>query len=209
MSDQPDADAFVRGILREPADRVRRLVFADWLEERGRPPDIAWAEYLRLQAEMEVLPVGDSAVAELRERADTRRPVIRARLTLPARSVRWRFFHLLRLLPSERIRIRLVGADLSPYFGDWDLESVSHECRLIPVGIEDDTVAFASPHAPHLDIASKLAFVINRRVIVFHADENEVGRAVFEFFRDRPTAPFRDRRFVFESTGPIDFGDFV
>jgi uncharacterized protein (TIGR02996 family) len=30
-----EAMAFVRGILANPTDRLRRLVFADWLEEQG------------------------------------------------------------------------------------------------------------------------------------------------------------------------------
>ena len=35
MTSHPDADAFMRAILRDPADVTTRLVFADWLEETG------------------------------------------------------------------------------------------------------------------------------------------------------------------------------
>ena len=40
----PEEDAFVQAILEEPGDEGLRLIFADWLEERGDP----LGEYLRL-----------------------------------------------------------------------------------------------------------------------------------------------------------------
>ncbi len=41
-------DAFLAAILAEPRDDTPRLVFADWLEERGGPGDAARAEFIRL-----------------------------------------------------------------------------------------------------------------------------------------------------------------
>lgn len=43
-----DEDAFLRKLLDSPADDVVRLVYADWLDERG---DTAKAEFLRLETE--------------------------------------------------------------------------------------------------------------------------------------------------------------
>lgn len=44
-----DGDALVRGILAAPSDDAPRLVYADWLEELGRPED---AEFIRVQIEL-------------------------------------------------------------------------------------------------------------------------------------------------------------
>jgi len=42
-----DEDAFLARIAATPADDVARLVYADWLEERGDAESAAKAEYLR------------------------------------------------------------------------------------------------------------------------------------------------------------------
>jgi uncharacterized protein (TIGR02996 family) len=42
-----DEDAFLARIAATPADDVARLVYADWLEERGDPMSAAKAEFLR------------------------------------------------------------------------------------------------------------------------------------------------------------------
>ena len=44
-----DELALLRGILHHPHCDVRRLAYADWLDERGTPPDAARAEFIRLQ----------------------------------------------------------------------------------------------------------------------------------------------------------------
>src|SRR5262245_23761249 len=57
-----DEDAFIQAILADPGDNAARLVYADWLDERGDPR----AEYLRrlcVRAE----PANDSACARFRE----------------------------------------------------------------------------------------------------------------------------------------------
>jgi uncharacterized protein (TIGR02996 family) len=47
-----DEDAFLRAILADPADAAARLVYADWLEERGDERSCAKAEFLRLEAKL-------------------------------------------------------------------------------------------------------------------------------------------------------------
>ena len=49
MDDLDDREAFLRGIFADPASDLPRLVFADWLDERG---EAAWAELIRLQCEL-------------------------------------------------------------------------------------------------------------------------------------------------------------
>jgi carbon storage regulator len=51
----PEERAFLRAIEDRPDDEATRLVFADWLEERGDP----LSELLRLQCGVARLPVGD------------------------------------------------------------------------------------------------------------------------------------------------------
>lgn len=48
----PDARAFLAKIKSEDADDTSRLVFADWLEERGEPHLEAWGHFIRAQVEM-------------------------------------------------------------------------------------------------------------------------------------------------------------
>jgi uncharacterized protein (TIGR02996 family) len=45
-------DAFLQAILRDPNDEPTRLVYADWLEERGDPQSLARGEFLRLDHEL-------------------------------------------------------------------------------------------------------------------------------------------------------------
>jgi uncharacterized protein (TIGR02996 family) len=47
-----DEDAFLRQILQAPADDTPRLVYADWLDERGDPVSVAKAEFLRTQHQL-------------------------------------------------------------------------------------------------------------------------------------------------------------
>jgi len=48
MDDLDDREAFLRGIFADPDSDLPRLVFADWLDERG---EAAWAELIRLQCQ--------------------------------------------------------------------------------------------------------------------------------------------------------------
>src|SRR5437764_761726 len=60
-------EGFLRAILEEPDDDGLRLIYADWLEERGDPR----AEFIRVQCGLATLPPGDDRrpSLEARERA--------------------------------------------------------------------------------------------------------------------------------------------
>jgi uncharacterized protein (TIGR02996 family) len=73
--------AFLDAILDAPDDDTPRLVYADWLEERGRPPDRARAEFIRAQCEAERLPEGEPRQVAL---------TVRAGELLAAHGARWR-----------------------------------------------------------------------------------------------------------------------
>lgn len=49
MSDEDLDNAFLAAIREHPEDDAPRLIFADWLEERGRSSDAAHAEFIRIQ----------------------------------------------------------------------------------------------------------------------------------------------------------------
>jgi uncharacterized protein (TIGR02996 family) len=51
-----EEDAFIEAILEHPGDDASRLVYADWLEERGDPTSIAKAQFLRTTEEWAKLP---------------------------------------------------------------------------------------------------------------------------------------------------------
>jgi uncharacterized protein (TIGR02996 family) len=61
----PDEIAFLHTILERPRDDAPRLVYADWLEERG---DTARAEFIRVQIELANLPPADPRRAALQQR---------------------------------------------------------------------------------------------------------------------------------------------
>ena len=46
MDDADEREAFLKAIFDAPADDLPRLVFADWLDERG---ECSWAEFIRLE----------------------------------------------------------------------------------------------------------------------------------------------------------------
>ncbi|MCI0462318.1 MAG: TIGR02996 domain-containing protein [Gemmataceae bacterium] len=61
-----DEDTFLQAVQAEPANEQVRLVYADWLEERG---DMR-AELIRVMQEMAALPVYSDRHAQLRPRRD-------------------------------------------------------------------------------------------------------------------------------------------
>lgn len=57
-------DAFIRAILADPADDAARLIYADWLEERGNPR----GEYLRLEVALAALGRAEPVRGQLQDR---------------------------------------------------------------------------------------------------------------------------------------------
>ncbi len=55
---QTDEDAFLAAVLAAPDDDTPRLVYADWLDERGSADDRARAALVRAQCRLEHLPPG-------------------------------------------------------------------------------------------------------------------------------------------------------
>src|ERR1700731_4683476 len=71
-SPMPREQDFIRAIIANPTDDALRLVFADWLEERGDPR----GEYLRTQTALTGLPKKDRRYAGFKKRLQELRPSI-------------------------------------------------------------------------------------------------------------------------------------
>jgi uncharacterized protein (TIGR02996 family) len=61
-------ELFLRAILADPSEPAPRLAYADWLEEHGGPTEMAQAEYLRVECELDGLPKNHSRRKKLLER---------------------------------------------------------------------------------------------------------------------------------------------
>lgn len=68
IDNMPDHNAFINAILAHPEDDALRLVYADWLEERGDPADAARAEFIRVQVELSGLANDDPRRPALEDR---------------------------------------------------------------------------------------------------------------------------------------------
>jgi uncharacterized protein (TIGR02996 family) len=88
-----DDEAFVRAIVAAPADEAPRLVYADWLDERGNPR----GAYLRAEA------ANPGDVDRLRPLAAGLDPVWLARVSRPPAGLCW-----------DRVRFTNAGPPLTP-----------------------------------------------------------------------------------------------
>jgi uncharacterized protein (TIGR02996 family) len=83
------ADAFLRAIVADPADDAPRLIFADWLDERGDPR----GQFIRVQCALERLPPHNPARFDLAEEECTLLEKHEAEWAAPLRGLaaEWRF----------------------------------------------------------------------------------------------------------------------
>ena len=65
-----DEAGFLETIRYEPHDTACRLIYADWLEERGGPGSAAQAEFLRAWCELAEVSPGEPEFHSLMERLD-------------------------------------------------------------------------------------------------------------------------------------------
>src|SRR5688500_12799788 len=112
MSSHPDADAFVQAILRDPADLTTRLVFADWLEEAGGRSNVAWAHYIRLNAEIAAHRARGTWRQGVEEEAASHAPHIRTALTIPASAIVAHPNAVRQLLPLSQVEVTLADCEV-------------------------------------------------------------------------------------------------
>jgi uncharacterized protein (TIGR02996 family) len=179
MSSHPDADAFMRGYLRNPPDVTARLVFADWLEETGKPWNRAWAYYIRLKAEAGHRPAWTHERRELAREAARYASKIRARLMIPAALFVGYPKSLLELLPGPNITVRLDGFDVPPSALEVIPEAVARNNPLLPLAQQGRVLLIASVEPWNRDFAEKLGFVLNREVILVQGAPGDILAAVY------------------------------
>lgn len=182
MQSHPDADAFMRSYLAQPADATTRLIFADWLDETGEPHNAAWAHFIRLKAEAGRYTLNSYERPELDRQADACVPLIRARLVISAKLFVNDPNALLQLLPSPNITVRLAGFDIEPPIFELMPESLARENLVVPLDLRGRTllVATADPH--NSDTAQKLEFILNKDIILLHAERDDVRQTIDDLY---------------------------
>jgi uncharacterized protein (TIGR02996 family) len=178
MQKHPDADAFIRAYLEQPADTVSRLVFADWLEETGVRHNSAWARFIRLTIEADQHPADSTERRVLERRADSHAPSIRAKLTVSARQFVDYPKALLQLLPAPNITVRLANFTVPPPVYDLMNESVAREKLTFPLDLQERTLFVATVDPRNADTAVKLSFILNRDIILVCAEPDDVQEAI-------------------------------
>ena len=172
----PDATAFAARFLAHPSDRLGRLVFADWLDERDGESNTAWAQYLRCMAQVEVDSDG-----VFRQRAESLGRAVRAWLTLshvPGIAVLpW----LTAFLPELRIWVRIGPIRIPPAILDYCQENFARLYRFMPIGAtsshlfivvaEEEGTSFGSVHA---DVENYLCC----RVTAFRGFLDDISRVI-------------------------------
>src|SRR5215831_10154623 len=106
MRTQSDADSYLKKCLRHPNDITLRLALADWLAATKQPAYVAWAQYIRLNAQLANYPPGEhreKLAAEIQKLI----PDIRARLAIPAKLFVHHHEALPQLLPLNRFSVQL------------------------------------------------------------------------------------------------------
>ena len=156
--------AFLQAVLAEPDDDAPRLIFADWLEERGDPR----GAFIRLQCALERLSPADPARPDLEDEADALLRLHEEEWTAPLQGIasQWRFHRgfveqaamagdeflahgddLFNAFPIIRLQIRMnrrqvAAVASSPHLARlWALDVSS--CRLRDAGVEE---LLASPY---------------------------------------------------------------
>lgn len=172
----PDATAFTARFLANPADRLGRLVFADWLEEQGGGANTAWAQYLRFMAQDE--ENGDGGCRHLAESVNR---IVRARLTLhrvPGTSVLER---LSTFLPVHRIWLRIGERRIPPAVLDYCQESFARLYHFMPVGATNSQLFIVVPDEEHAAFNSVHADVENFlscQVTAFRGFSDDISQAI-------------------------------
>lgn len=183
-----DATAFVARFLANPDDRLGRLVFADWLEERGDDSSTAWADYIRTQAELETMQWNDGTLGVLADRSEVAAYRVRAKLAVTI-STHETLTALPKLIPPHRCVVRADGLST-----DWDAvdavpESVAVADGLIPLHAEPWSIHLATFHPANIPLLQKLRLILNVNVYLYGT--GWPVRAIDVRWQYHATRPFR------------------
>jgi uncharacterized protein (TIGR02996 family) len=187
MHAHPDADAFVRAILRDPADLTTRLVFADWLEETGDPSNVAWAQFIRLMAEADRHQLGSQVRSDLEHQASGHAQEIRTALVITTALLLRDPTPLLAVLPAWRIRVEMRGTDTPCAVIEVLHESVARECKVLPLYLRGRTLLVAMADPSQQEIPEKPSFILNKALIAVRVETQDLESEIDDRFRERVT----------------------
>jgi uncharacterized protein (TIGR02996 family) len=185
MSTHPDADAFIKAILDNPDELTTRLVFADWLEETGNSSNVAWAHYIRLNAETNQHPAGSFERDNLKWRIEQSAARIQATLTLHASAFLAHHKLLQELLPSHQFVVKLAEFEIPSRLAHthW----IARENHVLPLYEQEDVlfIALGNPH--DWDMVQKLQSLLWSFIAPIGAASNEILEAINRNYGQRNT----------------------
>lgn len=186
MHKHPDADAFMRACLDNPADTTTRLVFADWLEDTGIPHNTAWAHFIRAKIEADQHPHDSSERHALEQRTKKVAVFVRAKLALAARNFVAHHEHFAQLLPLHRIAVRIGTFRPRPLDVVLAPEDFARRFNALPLALTRNTLilAVANPSLSYADLGDLLGV----RTVAVTASLTEIQRTIHSVY---PFAPAR------------------
>jgi uncharacterized protein (TIGR02996 family) len=191
-------DAFLRAILQDPDDDVPRLVYADWLDERGDPR----GEFIRVQCRLATLGPEDARRPSLVrvERGLLERHRDEWLGPLRPLASRWAFrrgFLDLVAVPAavyldrpaiprpatvHRLEVDLDGFEAPEPVVEFVPESVARENVLLPIGFRGRTLVLAMRKPWDGDTLAKIQFIVNSDIEPVAADERQLWEAIVRHY---------------------------
>jgi uncharacterized protein (TIGR02996 family) len=213
-------DAFLQAILENPDDDTPRLIYGDWLEERGDPLGV----FIRIQCRLAALSEDDERrsllerherellachqdrwLGELRpllSRWTFRRGFLDA-ITVPA-PIYVQRVTLPRPATVRRVQVDLDGFEPSQWIVELVPESVARENVGLPIGVRGRTLVIAVREPLEADVLKKLQFILNRDIELVAADGEQVMEAINRLYGRYETESVDSPHYEFVDTA-IDF----
>ena len=187
MSPDPEADAFVRTILNQPDDTTARLVFADWLDERGGEGDEAWARYIRAQVEAAKHADGTLPRREQNRVASVAALELVARVTVPAELFVQYPRSLIQLLPPPNLAVSLADVEVPLDVVELMPESVARDNHVLPLALQGRTLLIAATNPCNGELIQKLNFILNKEIIAVGCDDTDMDEAIDRHYGNTET----------------------
>lgn len=178
MTSHPDADAFVRAIVRDPADETARLVFADWLDEAGTIANVAWACYIRLHAEMADHRRHGTCRGGIEAEARSHAPYIHGTATVTANQFIIAHRQLEQFLPLSRFTVSLAESAIPLAVVELVPESVARDNLVLPLLVVKRQLFVAMVDSDNVGQIQRLAFILNREIVALRAERAEITDAI-------------------------------
>jgi uncharacterized protein (TIGR02996 family) len=190
-------DAFLRAIREDPEDDTPRLVYADWLEERGDPR----GEFIRVQCRLARTAPGDKRAAlqqherRLLERHQDEwlgslRPLLTGwtfrrgfldAMTVPA-AIYLRPVTFPRPDTVRRVEVDLNGFEVPANALEFVPESVAYENVLLPLGFRGEALVLAVQDPMDAGLMEKMQYIFNRDIDAVAAPGRQVAEAIRRYY---------------------------